>query len=158
MQFQGDENVEELSQLLGKETDRSVVIVAAAFFEETLGRLLGDTGQRSFYARINEARDRGILTQNEHDDLHKIRDVRNKFAHELRTAAFDAKVTHAFESMATWKVASSELPRYEEIFSVSGKSLRSVRTTSLPSLWRTTRHARHTRRASTWSLGLQGDR
>jgi hypothetical protein len=116
MRFQGHANVEELSELLKNESDRCIVIVAAAFFDETLARLLGDTTDRSLYARINDALGRGILTQNEHDDLDKVRSLRNRFAHNLRAAAFDANACSDVESMATWKIASSAKPQYEDLF------------------------------------------
>jgi hypothetical protein len=116
MRFQGHPNVEELSDLLKNESDRCVVIVAAAFFDETLAGLLGDTTDRAFNARIGDARDYGILTQNEHDDLHIIRRLRNRFAHNLRAATFDATAIAEVEGMATWRTAASAIERYRTLF------------------------------------------
>jgi len=116
MRFKGHTNAEELSDFLKNESDRCVVIVAAAFFDETLGRLLGERTERPLNSRINDARDYGILSQDEHDDLHKIRQLRNQFAHNLRAAAFDTNVCAAVESMAIWKTASSQIVRYVDLF------------------------------------------
>ncbi len=54
MRFKGDVNVEALSDLLKDESDRCVVIVAAAFFDETLARLLGDRTDQPLNSRIND--------------------------------------------------------------------------------------------------------
>jgi hypothetical protein len=80
MEFKGNAWVEEFSSYLKGESARCIAIVAAAFFDETLGSLLGDTKERSFQVRINDARGYGLLTQNEFCDLNAIRCLRNRFA------------------------------------------------------------------------------
>ena len=52
MKYKGHPNVEDLSGHLAAESPRCAVIVAAAFFDETLEALLADGTDRSFYARI----------------------------------------------------------------------------------------------------------
>src|SRR5262249_52269534 len=114
--FKGNTVVEEFSSFLKHESPRCTAIVSAAFFDETLGRLLGDTRDRSFHDRIEDARDFGLLTLNEHHDLHVLRQLRNTFAHDLRAKAFDTTVTNKVESLELWRVASSELPNYTTLF------------------------------------------
>ena len=48
MEYKGHPGVEELSSLLRGESLRCAVIVAAAFFDESLKALLADTKDRSF--------------------------------------------------------------------------------------------------------------
>jgi hypothetical protein len=55
LEFKGHSNVEELSSHLRGETPRCDVIVSAAYFDQTLGKMLGDTQERSFFTRINDA-------------------------------------------------------------------------------------------------------
>jgi hypothetical protein len=51
MEYKGHQSVEELSEFVTGESPRCVVIVSAAFFDETLPSLLGDTNDRAFDAR-----------------------------------------------------------------------------------------------------------
>ena len=62
VEYKGDKNVEELSSLLKDESPRCLAIVGAAFFDETLARLLGDTQDRTLHKRIQDAFDYGLLT------------------------------------------------------------------------------------------------
>lgn len=110
MEFKGHPAVEELSALLRGESPRCAVIVAAAYFDETLASLLGDTKDRPLSARIDDALDWGLLTPNEHADLHTLRQLRNGFAHDLRIMDFDASSGARVASLATWRVASDERP------------------------------------------------
>lgn len=107
MEFKGHPAVEELSTLLRGESPRCAVIVAAAYFDETLAGLLVDTRNRSFYARIDDALEWGLLTPNEHADLHVLRELRNGFAHDLRIKDFDLSSGARAASLATWRVASA---------------------------------------------------
>lgn len=110
MQYKGHAKVEELSSLLGDESPRCAVIVSAAFFDETLASLLGDTTDRPFAARINNALAWGLLTQDEHDDLHVLRQLRNGFAHDLRVTDFDSTSAAQVAALKLWTTASSALP------------------------------------------------
>ena len=116
MEFKGNTVVEEFSCLLKSESQRGITIVVAAFFDERLGRLLGDTRNCSLYHRIEDARDFGLLTLNEHHDLHVLRELRNTFAHDLRAREFDTAATNKVESLELWRVASSEFPPYTDRF------------------------------------------
>jgi len=110
MEYKGNANVEEFSGFLKGESPRCAVIVAAAFVDETLGTLLGDTKDRSFFDRIGDGRDWALLTQDEHDDLHVLRKLRNAFAHDLRVRDFDATSTADVDALKLWQTASSALP------------------------------------------------
>lgn len=109
VQFKGHPNVEELSDLLKEESSRCAVIVSAAFFDDTLATLMEDTVERSFFVRINDALAWGLLTQNEHDDLHTLRKLRNDFAHDLRVKDFDANASATVAALNLWTTASSAL-------------------------------------------------
>jgi hypothetical protein len=95
VEFKGQPNVEELSSQLKGETPRCAVIVSAAYFDETLARMVGDTQERSFFSRINDALVWTLLAPSEHKDLHAIRELRNCFAHDPRVRDFDAGVLPA---------------------------------------------------------------
>ena len=99
MDYKGQGNVEEFSSLLKGESLRCSAIVAAAFFDETLARLLGDGKDRSFNRRVELALDFGLLTKDEHADLHSIRDIRNDFAHDLRKTGYDPEVETRIDAM-----------------------------------------------------------
>jgi hypothetical protein len=70
----------------------------------------------SFDSRINNAVAVGLLTQNEHDDLHEIRKLRNSFAHNLRAKDFDVSKSQQVNSFKTWAIALGEVRSYEELF------------------------------------------
>jgi hypothetical protein len=107
VEYKGRPGVEELSRLLASESPRCAVIVSAAFFDETLASLLADATDRSLYARIKLALEWGLLSQNEHDDLDALRQLRNVFAHDLRVKEFDADSLAKVEAMKTWQIASN---------------------------------------------------
>jgi hypothetical protein len=115
MRFKGSPEFEEFWSLLEDESPRGLTIVVAAFFDEKLGALLGQP-RGSFDSRINNALAIGLLTQNEYDDLHEIRKLRNAFAHNLRAKDFDAAKTEQVNSLKTWEIAASELPDYADLF------------------------------------------
>jgi Domain of unknown function (DUF4145) len=110
LEFKGNAVVEELSSHLQGESPRCTVIVAAAYFDENLAGLLGNKKDRSFAARINDALAWGLLTPNEHEDLHALRELRNGFAHDLRVRDFDATTGARVASLAIWRAASDARP------------------------------------------------
>ena len=55
VEFKGNPNLEQLSSHLAGESPRCAVIVSAAYFDVTLASMLGDTKDRSFYARIDDS-------------------------------------------------------------------------------------------------------
>ncbi len=116
MRFKGSPEFEEFWALLECESPRGLSIVMAAFFDERLGTLLGQAQEQSFFCRINDGLSQGLLTQNEHTDLHVIRSLRNSFAHCLRANSFDAAKTQQVNAFKTWQVAVSELPQYGDLF------------------------------------------
>ncbi len=116
MKFTGSPEFDQFWSLLKDESPRGLAIVVAAYFDEKLGTLLAQTQPQSFYSRINDAICCGLLTQNEHDDLHVIRDLRNTFAHDLRANDFDPARTRQVESLKTWQIASAAYPKYCDFF------------------------------------------
>jgi DNA-binding MltR family transcriptional regulator len=90
---------------LSQETDRGTALVAAAFLDDLLGRILESffgndreasenllNGPRAplggFISRIYAAYSLGLIHADEKNDLHIIRRIRNKFAHRLENTAF----------------------------------------------------------------------
>jgi hypothetical protein len=116
LEFKGNAVVEEFSSLLKGESPRCVAIVCAAFFDETLGVLLGDKQDRAFFDRIIDARDFGLLTSDEHDDLQVLRQLRNHFAHRLKARSFDSSKAKMVDSLKLWRTASSQIQKYKQLF------------------------------------------
>jgi hypothetical protein len=110
MEFVGQGSVEEFSGLLKGESSRCSAIVAAAFFDETLGRLLSDSKNRSFHRRIELSLEFGLLTKDEHADLHAIRSIRNDFAHDLRKVDFDPDIESRVDAMRLLTSALDAIP------------------------------------------------
>jgi hypothetical protein len=115
MRFKGSQEFEDFWGLLENESPRCLTIVVAAYFDEILGDLLSQP-RGSFDSRINNALMVGLLSQNEHDDLHDIRKLRNAFAHNLRDNCFDTAKSQQIDSFKTWQIAVGELPSYAELF------------------------------------------
>ena len=113
MKFKGSPEIEEFWSYLENETPRGKVIVVAAYLDEKLGELLGQTQPNSFYSRINDAAATGLLTQNEHDDLHVIRGLRNSFAHDLKAKDFDSNKARQVDALKTWQVVAAK-PEYSD--------------------------------------------
>jgi len=96
---EAQQRLETLVEEMGGESDRAVVIVGAAWVEEALGdsvtsfleahadahkRLFSGAGPlASFSAKIDLARLLGLMTDSIRSDLHKIREIRNEFAHSI---------------------------------------------------------------------------
>jgi mannitol operon repressor len=103
------EQIIALSQELNKETERGEVLLAAAYLDYLLGELIatkivvapeesknlglfeGPTAPlATFSARLRVAYAFGLLSKDEYDDINLIRDIRNKFAHQLTGLSFSA--------------------------------------------------------------------
>jgi hypothetical protein len=114
--FEGQPDVKELSDLLKDESPRCAVIVAAAFFDQTLRKSLGETkDQKSFAQRVKAALEWGLLTQDEHDDLDVLRKMRNDFAHDLRVQDFDTTAEASVNALKIWTTASNARPLDRDI-------------------------------------------
>ena len=88
-----------------RETDRAAAVLAAAFLDDQLGRLLKASlvsdheyvealfhrngPAASFSSRISLAYAIGLIGLDEAKDLHRVRDIRNAFAHQLHGLSFD---------------------------------------------------------------------
>ncbi len=115
MGFKGSPEIEEFFSLLETESPRGLVIVVQAYFDEKLALLLR-RGRDHFYTRINLGLAARILTQNEHDDLHVIRNLRNSFAHNLRANTFDTDKSQQIDALKTWQIAVGAFPEYAELW------------------------------------------
>lgn len=116
MRFTGSKEIIRFWSLLKNESERGAAIVVAAFLDEKLGQLLKQKTDRSFASRISDALQARILTMNEHDDLHVIRDIRNKFAHCLNATNFDSAKSRQVNSLKTWTIVATARPKYELYF------------------------------------------
>ena len=95
--------------------DRNHAIVAGVDLEEALGELLLNfmvddkssrdlihSALRNFATRINNAYSLGLISRDEFDDLHTIREIRNYFAHGKRGCTFtDKNVTNLCDQLKT---------------------------------------------------------
>ena len=88
--------------LLNNESDRGKVLISTGFLEEQLKQILlafmlqgsqaedlvdgGNAPLGTFSSRITACYVLGLISQNEHDDLHLIRRIRNDFAHNIHTS------------------------------------------------------------------------
>jgi hypothetical protein len=118
MRFIGSKAFEEFWSFLEKESPRCVSIVIAAYCEERLRSLLsrrkGDLADL-----IDRALKDNILTKDEHHDLHSIRKLRNKFAHELRERDFDDAKSKQVNELRIWKKADEDIPYRAECLSTA---------------------------------------
>lgn len=87
------------------ETERAAAVLGAAYLDTLLeellcasfveaptdnDRLFAQEGPlASFSARIKLAYFLGLITKEEHDDLHQVREIRNRFAHKIHGLTFD---------------------------------------------------------------------
>lgn len=115
MKYKGSADFEEFWHFLESESPRGVAVVIAAHFDEKLGQLL-DLPDTTFFGRIKKGLAVGQLTQNEHDDLLVIKDLRNDFAHNLRDKDFDTGKTIRVNCLNTWKIAAETWPFLQEDF------------------------------------------
>jgi hypothetical protein len=122
MQFKGPSAFEEFWSLLEYESPRGLGIVVAAYFDETLGALLGRE-RGDLYERIELALADRLLTQNESHDLHIMRKLRNEFAHKLRENSFDSDKSNRIEQLKTWQIAVQRRPEVKEEFPTARERL-----------------------------------
>lgn len=89
------------TEVLDKESSRGKVLVSTGFLEEQLKQILlafmlqgqqaedllegGNAPLGTLSSRISACFALGLINQNEHDDLHLIRKIRNDFAHDIHT-------------------------------------------------------------------------
>lgn len=112
----GSSNVALLLDLLKNESPRCIPIVVTAYFDETLAALLGDKKDRSFTSRVHDARNHGLLTNHEADDLLQIKEIRNRFAHDLKKRRMDASDREAIHSLRLWTTVSRRMRGYRRLF------------------------------------------
>jgi hypothetical protein len=89
------------------------VIGIAAYFDESLERLLGERGE-SFVSKIATAYQKGLLTKNEHHDLLEIKKLRDTVAHSVGGPAIEEAAKLAIGRLKTWQVAVEAMPQYEQ--------------------------------------------
>ena len=85
--------------------DRSAAIMAGAFVEDTLRRLVGRSG--NFHSMIEAGFNQGLYKEVVRNDLHVIRNVRNAFAHAMRPIMFDTPEVIG-------EIAKFQYPRWNE--------------------------------------------
>jgi hypothetical protein len=122
VRFKGAPELDLLWELLEKESPLGLTLVATAYFEEKLGSLLGQP-EKSFGDLIDAAFANGLLTPNERDDLHEIWKLRNEFAHDLRAASFGVEKEQRINALKTWKLASANVPKYNDLFPTAKERL-----------------------------------
>lgn len=87
--------------LLTDESERGKALISSGFLEEQLKQVLlafmvdspqgtelvegGNVPLGTFSARITACYTLGLISKDEHDDLHLIRKIRNDFAHDIHT-------------------------------------------------------------------------
>ena len=128
-EFESPQNpeVRKIWDELRNESDRGMVIMAAAFLDNLLESLLKATMIRdekiaqsligkngplgSFHGRVQAAMAFGLLSQFEHHDLNAIREIRNDFAHVTKPASFkNSEMVNKCNSFCLWKHAKDCLP------------------------------------------------
>lgn len=101
--------------------DRSIAVVAGALLETLIENLLrkvlnpsthnvlfnGYGPLSTFSAKIDVAFAIGVLSATEHADLHRIRRIRNEFAHELKPLSFS--VSPLCDHVAQLQLCSSKI-------------------------------------------------
>lgn len=122
MQFAGPSEFTNFWNFLKGESERGVGVVVAAYFDQKLGSLLG-MKRGDFHDKIELGLARRLLTQNECDDLHVMRQLRNSFAHNLEANTFDADKSQAVDGLKTWQIAVDNLPCYAEYFPTARERL-----------------------------------
>ena len=102
--------LKELGERKGKlNAERHHTIVAGVDLEEALGDLLAtflieqkrsrkliDGALRNFATRINFAYCLGLISGDEYDDLHNMREIRNRFAHRKEGLSFEDEEIRRF--------------------------------------------------------------
>jgi DNA-binding MltR family transcriptional regulator len=102
--FLDDQDFKDFLREFQAESDRAAAILAAAYLDDLLGRLLlasfvddtqhcrhlvdGDRALSSFSARIPACYAFGLLSESERFDLDQVRGIRNRFAHERHGLTF----------------------------------------------------------------------
>lgn len=95
--FEDSERLNAFAASLQKESDRACAVLGAAMLDQVLGDLIrsamaedaprslfeGYGPIASFSARIDISLGLGLISRDEHCDLHLIRKIRNAFAHEM---------------------------------------------------------------------------
>jgi hypothetical protein len=101
-------------KFLEKESPRGRTVGIAAYFDESLGRLLGDRGE-AFQSKLRTAHRKGLLTNNEYDDLQEIRRLRNLVVHQVGGPQLSDEEKLIVERLKTWRIAADAVPRYEQL-------------------------------------------
>ncbi|MCL4534996.1 MAG: hypothetical protein M1370_07560 [Bacteroidetes bacterium] len=117
---------------LQNESARGAVLIAAAFLDAQLRNLLSrsfvknpkivkkllGTGREhaplsSFSSRIDAAYCLGLISESMYDDLHRIRDIRNNFAHRMHGYSFDDPLIVSWcKSLKLPKMVTDALPEF----------------------------------------------
>ena len=108
----GSPELEAFWSYLEHESPRGRAVAVAAYFDEALGRLLGGR-EESLMSKITTAHRRGLLTNNERDDLNEIRKLRNLVVRRIGGPTFHEDEKDIVLALKTWKIVVDALPQYE---------------------------------------------
>lgn len=116
----------DLTALLADMDERGLVLSLAAFAEDALGDLIaaflipGDQADSllrgfnaplgTFSARIKTAFALGLINQNQHDDLDRLRKIRNIFAHDWRPKTLNDQVVASHVSAINFGTLTEDFP------------------------------------------------
>ena len=109
---------------LEAENDRSAAILGAAYLNDLLERLLSrslvdgsTTSARDFHGRIDAALGLGLIPTLIAEDLHIVRQIRNKFAHEWKARTLAEAEAQSLVSKLNLRkaVAPEDLDGYPDI-------------------------------------------
>lgn len=123
----GSPDLEEFWRYLEKESPRGRAVGIAAYFDESLGRLLGDR-EESLPSKITTAHRRGLLTNNERDDMNEIRKLRNLVVHRIGSQEFHDDEREIVNRLKTWRIAVEAEPQYESLLPAAEDRLLYVAT------------------------------
>jgi len=159
-------DIHDVVSVLENESDRGLVLVAAAYLDDMLTalirekfvedqkiteELLGTNGPLgTFSAKINLAYCIGLLHSNARSDLRKTRQIRNKFAHMRNKASFEDRAIQDKCSSLTYAskpIASTDDPTKiaRGGFLLSMVGLLGLMSTTASTISRTTRSGKKTR-------------
>jgi hypothetical protein len=133
--------LKEVAKSKGKlNAERHHAIVAGVDLEEALGDLLTEFlvehkqsrkliggALRNFAARINFAYCLGLISDDEYDDLHNMREIRNRFAHRKEGLSFNDEEIKGFcDSLKTLRKNPLEDDGYLSLYLSSAQILQYI--------------------------------
>jgi DNA-binding MltR family transcriptional regulator len=137
-----------LARILSQSDERGLILALAAFAEEALGDLVeafliaGEPAEQllhgfnaplgTFSARIKMAYSLGLVTKRQHDDLDRLRRIRNEFAHNWEPVSFNDQKVAAHISALQFSRLDDKFPEtpIEKVQTSLGSLLAELRSTT----------------------------